>query len=307
MGFGPVSGGISQTAGDARYQPLENQRLGSTSDVTFGSVNTGVLNSATDLISSIAGEYAINVAADYEITAGGTYTVTAVNLASVIAGTFRVETTGTSSIESTNIDINSQGTMVGGYFSIYAGLGASNTAFSVYTGVTGSGINNAVGIGMNAVPGQKLSVAGSAYFPSGIIQQYNGITLVNNGVPSQVATSSLTAQGAAISATTIHAAAASGLYRVSFVASITRAATTSSALGGTNGFQIKFTDPNDSVVKTTSTTMFITSAGNTTGTVIAGTALVNAKAGTNIQYLIDYTSVGVTSMQYDLSVMVEKL
>lgn len=142
----------------------------------------------------------------------------------------------------------------------------------------------------------------------GKLSQYNGIATVTNGVPSEYAQTNLTAQGAAIAATTLYAVPSTGvgLYRVCYVASITRASTTSSVLGGTAGFQIRYTDADDSVVKTTANAA-VTSSLNTTGTTISGCQIANAKASTNLQYLFDYTSVGVTSMQYNLHVRAEAL
>lgn len=141
------------------------------------------------------------------------------------------------------------------------------------------------------------------------VTTYNNVATVAAGVPSLVATSNLTAQGAAIAATTIYAVPASGagMYRVSWSATITRAATTSCVLGGTNGFQLKYTDLNDSVVKTSNPTTVTSSAVNATGTAISGTFNAYCKASTNLQYLFDYTSVGGTTMQYDLSIRVEAL
>lgn len=140
------------------------------------------------------------------------------------------------------------------------------------------------------------------------INSYNGISTVSNGVPSELATADLTAQVAAKAVTTIYAvpAAKNGMYRVSFVASITTAASTSSVLGGANGFQIKYTDQNDSVVKISPAGLQLSSV-NTTATQISGVFIANCKASTNLQYSFDYTSVGVTPMAYNLHVKVEAL
>lgn len=114
---------------------------------------------------------------------------------------------------------------------------------------------------------------------------------------------------AAIAATTLYAVPSSGagLYRVSFVAKITQAASTSSVLGGTNGFQVKYTDP-DGVVVTTGAIQNLSGDAlslNSTQAVYCGVCIVNAKASTNIQYLMDYTSVGVTVMKHNLRIVVE--
>lgn len=142
---------------------------------------------------------------------------------------------------------------------------------------------------------------------SGTILAYKNISTVRNGVPAEYASSDLTAQSAAITATTLYAAASTGAYRISWSAAITTAATVSSVLGGTNGFQVTYTSPTDSVSKTTVSGASVTSAANTTGTATSGTLIVYAKTGTNISYTFDYTSSGVTAMQYELHITVEQL
>lgn len=137
--------------------------------------------------------------------------------------------------------------------------------------------------------------------------KYNNISTVNNGIPAQYATISLTGQTAAITAVTIYLVptGGTGMYRVSYVASITTAASTSSTLGGSTGFQIKYTDAIDSVVKTS--TMVVNTTQNTTATSISGVYCAYCKQSTNLQYLIGYTSTGSTAMVYNLNATVESL
>lgn len=131
--------------------------------------------------------------------------------------------------------------------------------------------------------------------------------------PHIVADILLTAQGAAIGATLLYAVPATGggLYVVNWVATVTRAATTSSVLGGAGGFQITYTDKDDSVVKTMPGTVVAgveTNATNSTATgTISGSYAAWAKESTNLNYLIGYTSVGATTMQYNLHIVVEGL
>jgi hypothetical protein len=143
----------------------------------------------------------------------------------------------------------------------------------------------------------------------GIVPTYNGVATVSAGQPAEYATVDLTGQTAAISATTIYAvpAAGAGMYRISWVATITTAATTSSVLGGANGFQVVYTDPADSVVKTSVAGNSITSIANTTATSISGSLIAFCKLSTNLQYSFGYTSVGGTPMAYNLHVKVEAL
>lgn len=139
------------------------------------------------------------------------------------------------------------------------------------------------------------------------VSNYNSISTVQNGMPSIVASAELSNKSAAISATTIYTTTGTGYYRISYNASVTTAASTSSVLGGTNGFQVTYTNGSDATVKTTNPTTVTSSAGNTTGTAISDSIVVYARTGSNIQYSMDYTSVGGTSMIYDLEIIVEKL
>jgi hypothetical protein len=146
-------------------------------------------------------------------------------------------------------------------------------------------------------------------FMVGKITTYNNIATVGGGIPAEHALLDLTAQVATISATTLYAvpAAGVGMYRVSWVATITTAATTSCVLGGSTGFQLKYTDADDSVVKTTNPTTPEISATNATATSISGVLVAYCKASTNLQFLFGYTSVGGTPMAYNLHIVVEKL
>jgi hypothetical protein len=127
--------------------------------------------------------------------------------------------------------------------------------------------------------------------------KFNGIKPVN-----------LTGRSAAIAATLLYAVPSGqgGIYRVTWAAKVTTVSDTSSILGGTNGFQIQYTDSDDSVTLTTPPGP--TSSGNTTGTQLSGEVIVNAKAGTNLNYIFDYTDVAAyMPMQFSLHIRVEKL
>jgi hypothetical protein len=155
--------------------------------------------------------------------------------------------------------------------------------------------------------GNGTSSSTTANLSFGKVLKYNGVSTISGGIPAEYAVSDLTAQSAAITTTTLYATTATGMYRVSWSADITTAASTSSVLGGNNGFQVLYTSPTDSVVKTTVSGNSITSAANTTGTAVGGCEVVYAKTGTNIQFTYDYTSVGVTAMVYELHIKVEAM
>lgn len=142
----------------------------------------------------------------------------------------------------------------------------------------------------------------------GIVSNYGAVATVKGGVGAQVAVSDLVTQSAAIAATTIYAVPASGagLYRISYVATITTAGAGSSVLGGTAGFQVVFQNKSDSVTKTSNPTTPVISSVDATGTTISGALYANCKASSNLQYAMGYTSAG-NAMVYDLSIRVEYL
>jgi hypothetical protein len=163
-------------------------------------------------------------------------------------------------------------------------------------------------IGLSCLTGYSVAADIGIFFNT-----YLGNSTVGAGMPSLVAKSNLTAQAAAASSITIYAVPNTatrtrpGMYRIAYCAAITQAATTSCTLGGANGFQVIYTDINDSVVKTSNPTTPVISSVNATGTTISGDVYAYAKLGTNIQYSFGYTSSGATAMQYDLNVYVEFL
>ena len=193
----------------------------------------------------------------------------------------------------------------------------SSTSYGISAGPSGvhgwGNVGSSLTAGLSSLGAASLAIGnGTASDTTGNLSfnkviKYAGVATVSAGVPSELATVDLTAQSAAIAATTLYAvpAAGAGMYRITWVAMITTAGTTS-ALGGTNGFQISFTSPTDSVVKTDSPTTPIISAANTTGTSISGCEVVYAKASTNIQYAFGYSSSG-TTMVYELHCKCEYL
>lgn len=212
-------------------------------------------------------------------------------------------------------------------------FGTTSGSGILSAGTTGGGLNIANGAGgaasFTGASGLNLVGSGSATIalgttvtiqPSGInntrftngtgITLYNNIATTGSGVPAQYASVALTAQTAVIGTTTLYAvpAAGAGLYRILFYSKITTAASVSSVLGGTNGFQISFTDATDSTTPTLTSADLVTNAlnANTTTTTAAGEVIVNAKASTNISYAYDYTSAG-TAMAYKISIKLEYL
>lgn len=146
------------------------------------------------------------------------------------------------------------------------------------------------------------------------ITKYNNISTVSNGVPSELATVDLTAQTAATAKVNMYTPAGLGMFRISVYLQVTTAASTSSVLGGAAGVIITWNDGDGNVAQ--SNTMALqspagaivtTSATNTTTTNLCGEMIIYARAGVAITYQVDYTSVGITAMQYSFHAKVEAL
>jgi hypothetical protein len=119
---------------------------------------------------------------------------------------------------------------------------------------------------------------------------------VQNAAPGLV-TVQLTAQGASIGTTSL-IALATGVYRINYYVRVTRAATTSSSISvsitGTDGGGV-----------CTQTSAALT--GNLVTSTQSGFFLATCDASTPLSYSTTYASVGGTSMQYLLTLVVEGL
>lgn len=151
------------------------------------------------------------------------------------------------------------------------------------------------------------------------VSSYNGISTVSNGLPAILAKVDAVTQAAAISGAALYTVPASGAgqYEISWAAVVTQAATTSSTLGGTLGFQVTYTDNDTTASATTPGAGAPTAASNlaysqtnqnnTVGTQASGVVVVNAKASSSITYSFGYTSSGGTVMQYAIHIKVKFL
>lgn len=175
--------------------------------------------------------------------------------------------------------------------------------------------NGDTSFAQDSLPGAAVDVAGKLFITNaGLVTKYNNIATVSNGVPSELGTQDITAQAAAKTATTLCTPSATGLFRISAYEQVTRAATTSSILGGATGTVITFNDGDGNVaqsntmaMESTTGTVVTTAAGNTTGTNLTGVMTIYARTGVAIQYAIGYTSVGVTTMQFAAHLKCEAL
>ena len=186
-----------------------------------------------------------------------------------------------------------------GFPEISAGVWSVKTATQLKTDLS---LNNVENTALSTWAGSNNLVT------LGNITTYNGVSLVQGGIASEVAQVNLTAQSAAIAATTAYTTpAADGKYRINWSIKITQAATTSSTVS----FQYKFTEADDSQVVTAPPSVVNnvhgTNANSITTGYVSGSFMVHAKASTAIQYIVNYVSSGATSAQYNLHLIIEKL
>lgn len=279
-----------------------------TLDVYPASAGTEIHFSSTDVDS---GGYLTSTAANQFIVSGG---------ALLTGGNWVAKATSASIMQA-----------AGGFFTVYGDTGLTignnftpTQLFQITsTGGVTAGAITATSLNGNTFTTGTYTLTGTA---AKTLTFQNSLTLAGTdgtvvtfppnsaSVPGRIAVIDLTTQAAAITATSLYAVPANGagVYRACWVATVTRAATTSSTLGGTAGFQLTYTDNDDSVVKTTAAAgapsagvnqaYSQTNQGNTTATQASGCVTVFAKASTTINYLFGYTSSGATTMQYNLHI-----
>jgi len=223
-------------------------------------------------------------------------------------------TTGSGATGTTpNITPGADNALIIGWFSNET---ANSLTFTAGTGYTVR--NNAQGnvvledkiqsffTSINATIGFSSSVSWFAsivsYIPSGSPA---------NGLPAEKASADLTAQGAAIGATTLYTPTATGMYRVSAYLKVTTVDATSSTLGA---LTITYTDGTDSVAQTAVMQManeagaaVTSNSGNTTAAKLIGRMEIWALTGVAIQYATAYASNIAGTMKYEVHLRVEAL
>ena len=141
--------------------------------------------------------------------------------------------------------------------------------------------------------------ARSPYFSQEHVDWFLGQQSRAQDSPEQVGSVSLSAQSADIAATPVPMPdLTTGRCRVSYYTRVTRAASTSSELIITIGW----TD-----VAQAMTSAGATLTGNLVTTFEQRTLLLAVAANASVTYQVEYTSVGGTTMQFKLEVIVEKL
>jgi hypothetical protein len=120
-----------------------------------------------------------------------------------------------------------------------------------------------------------------------------------DAIPSRLNVAELAGQGGSVSATDLAPGVLiEGLYRVTYYAHITQAATTSSSL------TLTFTWIEGGVTQTAVGTPIV---GNTTATGLSESFMFRMDKGSTVTYATTYVSAGATSMTYSLDVALEKV
>lgn len=187
-------------------------------------------------------------------------------------------------------------------------VGAQLAAADLSNGVSGSGavaLASGASLSSPTLTTPNLGVATATSLDlskltmssAGVVTKYNNVTTAGTGVGPIYGSVSLTAQGATIGATSAYASAPAGLYRVCYDVQVTRAATTSSSINVTVGW-------NNGSAQTKSSTAVSSNALNAED---GNCYVVDSAASQNITYATTYSSSGTTTMQYALRVTVEQL
>ena len=153
---------------------------------------------------------------------------------------------------------------------------------------------------VNGVP-RALLFDGAKERAKGWTQFLRTLVLKANRAPFRMGSQvRLTGQAAALTATALPTGTLdhTGVYRVSYHARVTQAATTSSSLTVTVGYT-------DGGVAVTRASAALT--GNTTASATGADVVVRADTNTTLTYATSYSSSGGTPMQYALDVSVEVL
>lgn len=188
------------------------------------------------------------------------------------------------------------------------GLTSNGGAVTITTGNGGGTSGNSGSIALNT--GSVVSGTKGTISTNTTVSNYNGIATVGSGIPAQVATVDLTAQTAAITATTLYTPTATGLFRVIAYLKITTAGT-SPIVGPVT---IAYTDGTDSVAQSVimscqtqaGVAQATGNSGNTTTSVLTGTLAIWAKTGVAITYAIALTGT-VGAGQYEAHLRLESM
>jgi hypothetical protein len=235
---------------------------------------------------------------------------TATFTAPAVAGTVLNPVVSSNSIQANSL---SSGTPATGILAGDISASRSSTSGLIFFGSAGNNYIYGSSTSTLNITGWSTIQFGAITF-AGTVTKYNGLATVDNGVPSEIAHLDLTAQSAALAATTLCTPSATGRFRVSVYEKVTTVDGVSSILGGATGTVLTFTDGTDSVAQSISMgldsqggTLALTNSGNTTGTSLNGSAFIYAKTGVAVQLAVGYTSATPGQMIYAVRATCEAL
>ena len=149
--------------------------------------------------------------------------------------------------------------------------------------------------------------AGTCPGTSGVFSSYNGQTLAGQGMPAILDAPTLaTAQAATVGPSNLVASAPAGTYELCYYSVITQAATSTSSLTPTFGW-------NDGSARDTTSMIaanvpnFQAYTGNSAGAILNGCVTIYSAASHNITFTFTYASSGGTPMQYSYSVTAKRI
>jgi hypothetical protein len=117
----------------------------------------------------------------------------------------------------------------------------------------------------------------------------------------------LATQAASIGTTNLLASAPAGRYRVSWTLQLTQAATTSSSILATIGWN-NGSAKNSTLASLNGGALQVTAdASNTLDSTLSGSIVIQSAASQDITYATTYASSGATPMQYSLQITIERL
>jgi hypothetical protein len=130
-------------------------------------------------------------------------------------------------------------------------------------------------------------------------EYFHRMAVTLNAIPSILNLVSLSDQSAQIAYTAFeNSTIVQGIYRVSGLVRVSRAAGTSSSI------RLRFRWVQDGVAQQL---IGVAQTGNTTATNRGESSIIRADAGTNISYRADYSSSGTPSMQFSLDAALERI
>lgn len=198
------------------------------------------------------------------------------------------------------------GAGVGGSVLITAGNGGNLRGGAVTISGGNGTANNANGGNVALVPGTPNGNGTAGFIAlQGIVNNYNNLATVSNGIPAEYGQGNQTGLTANVSTTGLFAvpSTGAGLYRVSCYVIVTTAATSSSTLPSCNIIWVDRDNSNSQSANVTTT-----QTANTVTTYGQGQTIISVAASTSVTWTTaGYASTGATALVYAVHIRIEAL